>query len=295
VRFVHLTCLGLFIWLVGWSVQAASRALGVPLDLTARSGVGQVALYVIGLASVLLFIRFAGGISWERLRRALGPYWEKRQRVLAGFALMVAVTSGTFLLGYLLAGWAGAAHWNDAAWERLGWGRIFKTVVALAVVVVLAATEETLFRGFVFNYLRTGTRRAATLQAILGSSLIFALIHNFRDPLAWLSPQELPLLIGLTTLGVLLASTYLASGSLACAAGVHAGLIFVKVVFNKTHLVDLSQPHWSLGTDGDLRTAPVAWLYFAALAAGVWCWRRGLAARTRIEDEGGEGPPASPP
>ena len=283
MRYLSLICLGVVVWVVASGVHHGAAALGVPLDLSANRGPGQIALYV---TAILVFLAFTKWVWRVEFLPPIALYWRHRGRAVRGFFSVAIVVATIGFLGYYLLWQIGAAHWSDNRWERLGTERMLKTLLAFAVGIALAVTEEGMFRGLIFNYLRAGRRGWALAGAVFGSALIFALVHGFRDPLAWLTAEKLPLLTGLTLLGVLLAVTYMVSGSIACAAGVHAGLVWVKVFFRRTKILELDQTEWWMGTDKDLRTAPVVWALFAALALAVWCSRHHLRRRFAVPPDG---------
>lgn len=284
MRFLHLVGLCVAIPVAARVVRAAAGTAGWNLEFRYENDAGVVTLYAIGLLGVAVFTRVVWGIS---LRGSFAPYWAAWRRVLFGFGLAAGVTLAVLVLEYLVASWAGIAVWHSARWQRAGWPLAGRTLLALGAVVLIAAAEECMFRGVAFNYLRSGGTRSATIGAIFGSALLFALAHHIEEPAAWLLPSGRLLLVGLVLLGVLLAVVYLATGSLACAVGLHAGLLLVEVFArNKaTRLVLLSQPDWWMGVNGDLRTAPVVWVQFIGLTVIVW-WARGWARPlTAIESE----------
>lgn len=270
------------VYAVAWAARAAVRALGGKLEYRIENDPGMVTLYAIAAVCTVLFAVF----DWRASpAAAISRYWAARRTVWTGFLLSASVTILAVATEYLVFWLLGAASWHTHAWQRFGGIWAFRAVLGLGIVVLLATTEELIFRGFVFNYLRTSNAPSETTGAVLGSALIFALVHHFPGPLAWPSPRESPFLIGLFLLGVLLAVTYLASGSLACAVGVHAGLLTVEVFGRnrRTRLVAISQSAWWMGTDNDLRTAPIVWAQFIILAIAIWWARRHLSGLTRVE------------
>jgi membrane protease YdiL (CAAX protease family) len=102
-------------------------------------------------------------------------------------------------------------------------------------------------------------------RATLISSLIFAFAHNLGDPLSWFTLHKAPLLLGLTLLGMLLATAYFNTGSLACSAGIHTGLAWIGLLNGRTHLDGLLRGNWLMGASKDLRTAPMVWALLIVL------------------------------
>jgi len=150
-------------------------------------------------------------------------------------------------------------------------------------VPVLATSEELIFRTVVLNHLRPVRKPSGTVVAIVASSMVFSLAHAVESPIAWLSLERVPLMIGLILLGVLLSAVYVSTASISCAIGVHAALLGSKVVLRKTHLVEFTPTGWWFGEAGDLRTAPVVWLVFSGLAAFFLLFSNRIRPFTAVE------------
>jgi len=90
------------------------------------------------------------------------------------------------------------------------------TVILFVIGAVILApiVEELLFRGVL---LRALLRRFEPVTAVLGSAIIFALVHYIGDP------NTLPFLPALTGLGAVLALVALRSGDLSMSIFIHAG------------------------------------------------------------------------
>jgi membrane protease YdiL (CAAX protease family) len=280
MRFLELLCLAAGIHLVARVVRSLAHAIGMRIEYDRADTPGLVTLYVITLLAVLAFV----ALVWKNspmpmLRR----YWAWRSRVLAGFLVTGGLTFVTLLIEYGVLRSIGMAGTRPVGWARIGGAWTARTLVSLLIVVLLAATEELIFRGFVFNYLRGDS--SSMLPPIAGSAFIFALAHHFPDPEAWLSPHEWPLFAGLLLLGGVLALAYQAAGSLACAVGIHAALLTVEVLARhpRTRIVFVSQSAWWMGTGNDLRTAPLVWAQFVLLGLAIWWTRRPLRELAEVE------------
>lgn len=114
--------------------------------------------------------------------------------------------------------------------------------------VLVAAAEETLFRGFLQRSLAT---TLGGWKAIFISSLVYALVHFFKrvenpEVITWGSgfvvlggmlsgfadlQSLLPALVNLTLAGIILGYCFSLSGSLYLSAGLHAGWVFWIKVF----------------------------------------------------------------
>ena len=257
--------------------RVGGRAVGINLAFRYHNEPGVLMVYGLGVLGVLAFVRFVWGVS---LGRVVATAWPHRGRAVRGFLLAAALAAVAVLVVGAVAASAGALAWHTTRLERWGWMLTMRTVAALATLVVVAVVEEAMFRGFAFGYLRAGPRSSAA-GAALGSAVIFALAHRLDDPSEWLGPNGPALFVGLVLLGVLLAVTYDVTGSLACATGLHAGLLLVEVFARNrgTRIILVSPSAW-MGAEGDLRTAPLAWILFVALTLIVW--RAGPAFRPRV-------------
>lgn len=127
---------------------------------------------------------------------------------------------------------------------------VFAALSAGAVALV----EEAVFRGFLLGSLaqRHGFTRAAVV-----SSLLFAAVHLFRPgPLAF----KLGYGLGLVLLALFLARIAW-QGSLAAAAGFHAGIIFWNFIDPAGRLT----PNWWAGWNDEATSGALAWLFTALL------------------------------
>ena len=84
----------------------------------------------------------------------------------------------------------------------------------IGAVILAPVVEELLFRGVL---LRALLRRVQPVTAVLGSAIIFALVHYVGDP------NTLPFLPALTGLGAVLAVVALRTGDLSTSIFIHAG------------------------------------------------------------------------
>lgn len=262
------------------AVEWLFRVTGSGLSLTDTRGAGQVTLLALVLLMVAAYARF---VAREQPFGFFLRYLREWRRALAGFAAALLFASLVVTAGYLGFAAMGSVGWSEAGWAAMSWKTLERTVVALLVVVVLATTEEILFRVFLMRYLRWNSSAAVTVGAVVFSSFVFAASHNLTDPLAWFTPSDFPLFVGLFVLGVLLCVAYLATGSFWCAVGVHAGLLGSKVFLRKTNLVEVDPQALLLHDSYDLRMSPIVWAVFAGMALVIFLARHRLYARFAIE------------
>jgi membrane protease YdiL (CAAX protease family) len=204
---------------------------------------------------VAALVWFRPLVWWLGIRDWRPPLFARDTRGWArlgwGFALGAAVMAG---LGVAYVG-GGFYRWTGVP-PGLVWGK------ALVSALVVGCLEEALFRGAVSGLVeRSGGRGLA----LWGTSALFAAVHFLKpDPsvqitvVDWsagfaLVPRMFyqfsePLLVlgGFGTLwvfGMVLGLAARRTGSLWLSVGIHAGLVFVKLVFGKgTDLVQVSLP-----------------------------------------------------
>ena len=269
----------LFLLLVGFTLAVVAaegvlRLIGAPISVTDRKGPGEIIVFVIALVLTVWFSVVAGGVNplaW------FAGYLRDWRRMLRGFLTMLLVAAATMIVIYGALGLIGKVQWSQEAWANLTPKIWRRTAVALLVVVILATTEETIFRAFILRYLRWKASPMVTLSALLASSAIFSLSHLIALQGAVSQPDYPSLLFGLFLLGFLLGTVYLVTGSLSCSIGIHAGLLGFKVFLRRTELL-IQQDSWLTG-GSDLRTGPAIWvlLLLAAFAFYVcrdWLWPR---------------------
>lgn len=262
------------------AVEWIFRATGSGLSVTDSRGAGQVTLFLVIFAMVIAFARFVAG---DRPLLFFDLYRRHWRRALAGFVAMLVFAAALSAIGYGLFALAGRVGWNAVGLSTLSFKVAEHTVTALIVVVVLALSEEILFRVFLMRYLRWNTTAPVTIGAVVFASFVFAASHNLTDPLAWFAPDDARLFLGLFLLGTILCVTYLSTGSFLCNVGIHAGLLGTKVFLRETEILTLNPDVWWLGNSQDVRMAPAVWLLFAGIGVTIFVLRKPLRRRFAIE------------
>ena len=277
-----ITLLGLIagIFLASFIAQTILNAAGIPLDLMAASGAGQIVNYLIVLICAYLF---ATRVWRQSVTGYFRVYFQNWRKALGGFAVCAGLALGVGLLWYMFVFAAGGARWSSAAWAQTDARVPLKLLLPDLIAIVLATTEELLFRALAFRYLLTSNTRWAVFRAMIVSAIVFALAHRFDDPLSWFELRFAGLFIGLTVLGCLLAFIYYLTNSLACAIGAHTGLIWIALA-KKTQIIQVASSGWDISNSFDPRTGPSAWLLFILLAVLFWSLRRWLRTSYAIEN-----------
>ncbi|MCC6203403.1 MAG: CPBP family intramembrane metalloprotease [Hyphomicrobiales bacterium] len=278
-RYVSLFVLLVIVFVACAAVEFVLHATGAGVSLRDTKGIGQVSLFLIIIPILVIFaVRRGGGPAVF-----LKPYLANLPRALAGFGAMWAQAVVLMAIAYGLLGLMGFVSWSSEAWASFSMALLGKTIVALLVVIVLAYTEEHIFRAFVFRHLRYDETPRVTVAAIVVAAALFSVTHLISYKDSWALADVASLLFGLFLLGGLFIVTYIASGSLACAIGMHAGLLGFKVFLRRTDLLDYQPDVWWLGGSEDIRLAPITWLLMVLIGIFIWVTRRQLRRHFYIE------------
>jgi uncharacterized protein len=204
------------------------------------------------LAAVLLAFPMIPWIGVGRFRNLkISWAWSRSWQLPAGFLLagLVIALWGWFAMKVGLAEFKLRPPWNLVP-------NLLLTSISVAVI------EELLFRGVIFGLFRQTT---PTWLAAIFVSAIFSIIHPLRPgstnaaAITWHSgfdlllqsiqhlSEPLDLIGGFVTifvLGLVLAHATVKTGALWLSIGIHAGVVFAKMSFNKLthHLADF--PPW---------------------------------------------------
>lgn len=102
----------------------------------------------------------------------------------------------------------------------------------LPLALILALTEEVLFRGYIWRVLR---ERRSPAQVWVGQALIYALLH-FKGGVE---------MVGLILTGLLLGRLRALSGSIWLATGMHAGWIYLISSLSQMAVLTSGEPLWA--------------------------------------------------
>lgn len=195
---------------LGWGLSRAAGLLGFPVNPgfsdPLASMPAAIAWLLAAVAAAALWCRLEG-----RPLQEIGFAFHEGMYLHLGLGLVVALAAG--LLGWAAADLAGAVVTTRGDLDAAGLVRDGARVLLL--VFTLAAMEELIFRGALQAFL---ARRLSTFQAVLCSSLIFAMAHGVLNPAAPTIG-----LLGVAVAGILLGYAYDRTGSLWLPLGLHAG------------------------------------------------------------------------
>ena len=154
----------------------------------------------------------------------------------------------------------GYAYYNPN-WGKFNIELILKLLWGFFVVFMLAWTEETIFRGISYQYI---AQQFSKITSIFIASLIFMLAHDLYNPLNLIT-KNWKLGLGLFLLGFLLNTIFVITGKLYAGMGIHAGLVFVKVVLRRARFIIIpisGLPFWA---NSDLRQSLLIHILFLIL------------------------------
>lgn len=269
-------------WLVfeqkGASVNARGPLSFLATDLETAFHRGVM---IVALALLWPVGRWLGINNLQDLGVAPFPQWW--QRFAAGFALAFALVAlmAVAYVGFDIYRWR----------SPLPWGRLPGLLLSAVVVAVL---EELLFRGAILGVLRKAFRPFVALFLV---SAFFAAVHFLKaddialaGPVRWHSGFALlpptfveigrrfvdptPLLAEFATLFVLgwvLGYAALRTRTIWMSAGLHAGVVFVKMGFSKFTKRQEEILPW-VGQQLQIGLVPLAVL--VVMGVCVWAWLR---------------------
>lgn len=154
--------------------------------------------------------------------------------------------------------------------------RLWRTLLLfLPGAVLVSLLEEMVFRGYLLQRLLA----CSTLTGIVVSSVLYAFVH-LKSP-EW-TPQTWMELGGLFLLGTVLAVSYLRTGQLYLAMGLHAALAYGARI-NKL-LIEFSDAtqSWLTGTSR-LVNGLAGWAILGVIGGIMWWWTRRVRGGIRNE------------
>ena len=221
--------------------------------LLLHHGIGQGIFYLLFVLIVFLFQKYVNNESFLSLGLELYPGWYVT--VLKGWIVGVIafVSYSAFMAAF------GVVEFR----MNYGIGRVLLALLIGSSAFTIALTEEILFRGF---FLQTMLKDMPKWPAIVITGIIFVFFHDLAHiEHFWTVPKHAMLAGGLFSLNVLLCFAYLKSKTLYLPIGIHAGLVFAKIVFRDLKLLALKQDNsYLFGLGGDARRGFFAWIFFLA-------------------------------
>lgn len=209
--------------LVLWSI-VAQILVAIPLALAGFTYGQDVATMVV-LIGVQLFV-LGGALAWLRRRgklswRLLGPVRPAWRHVAIGLGIGVSGFVITAVIVEVVNRVFGPFEVPEQSLlESTSQGGATAVLGGLAAVVLAPVVEETIFRGALFQSIRS---RIGLWPALVLSSMLFAIVH--------LEVFSAVSLVAFTVLGIWLAGAFHRTGSLVVPILGHAGFNGVVLAF----------------------------------------------------------------
>jgi membrane protease YdiL (CAAX protease family) len=251
----------------GWIDQPPQRVMGRIAQILILAGLWpMLRAFAVANSASLGF-----GVPRREFLRALAIGW------LAGLVILILLALALVALGVRIP--------NPVTLDRLA----TKAVQALLGGLLVAALEETFFRGALYSAI---SRRGGAWPAILWSALLFALLHfmkprglpdgmaydwaanwqvfasTFTSPWQW---RNLDSFVALLLVGIFLGLVRRRTGHIGWCIGLHAGWVFVIQVARALTADDPTAPlAWLTGDyDGIIGWLAAVWIGALALWLGL--------------------------
>jgi membrane protease YdiL (CAAX protease family) len=214
------------------TIIASFGALGAAGDLLALQSGGKLtvggSLLVLTITQIGLVVTAVLFVVLPKALVGVGLLPERGagRSVLLGLALAIPAWIGATLLGAVLDLILEQLHRRpEPGIVDVAVMRIDPTVLILALVVVAPVAEELFFRGVVYN---AWLREYGPRVALFGSAALFAVIHANTESANALIGSVVNV-VPIFGLGLVLATLYRATGSLAASIALHAGFNAISV------------------------------------------------------------------
>jgi len=238
-------------------LQPLAIFLDPSFNLLSSRSTGKVAFIIIVIFQILLFLLT---LSKDFLNKFLTTNLYKKKekdfvkKFLKYFSVFFILHTILLLIFYL----SGFVIFNNE-WGQFSIQLILKILFGFFVVFMLAWTEELIFRGTLFPYLK---QYFSVFTSLIITSIIFMFVHDLKNPLNLITINwELGL--GLFLLGLLLNLIFIDTQKLYANMGAHAGLVFVKVLLRRAPIIIfLAQDKIPLWINKDLRMSHVVHILF---------------------------------
>lgn len=262
-------------------IQPLACFLDPTLDLLANRGIGKIAFTTMAILQLLLLL-YSQSSMFCRTWLRINILFITKKKWLSSFCLCF---SSFFLMHWAIIAFA-------AFYEQVNFSGDWSSLLTLSMLgrigfgfiatFFLAWSEELIFRGTLYPYFAQYLR---PLTSIIITSTIFMFVHDLTNPLQ-LVTSEWDLGLGLFLLGILLNLMYHMAGNLHAGMGVHAGLVFVKVLQRRlsiiTHIPETEHAWWFAK---DLRQAHLVHLLFiiAIVLLAATHWKRLTTTPRKID------------
>ena len=244
-------------------LQPIALNLNPSFNLMASRGIGKVAFVSMVILQLILFLIIQ---PLPFLKKCLNTFLFFFKKI-TWFKTFFFYFSIFFILHALLLALfynLGYAYYNPK-WGLFSIHLILKLIWGFFVVFMLAWTEETIFRGISYQYI---AQQFNKITSIFIASLIFMLAHDLYNPLNLITKNR-KLGLGLFLLGFLLNTVFVITGKLYAGMGIHAGLVFVKVVLRRARFIVMPISGLPFWINSDLRQSLIVHALFLILIVSL--------------------------
>jgi membrane protease YdiL (CAAX protease family) len=234
-------------------IQPIATLLNPSFSLFSNKGIGKIGITVLVLCHIALLLLAAPKASMRSFINTNFSFIVSCSWIKAFFqAFVLFFTFHVIFLFIFLTN--GNATINTNCFYALTIMVFLKILFGFIATFFLAWTEELIFRGTIFPIL---AEKLALLPSALLASFIFMVSHDLHNPINLITKHR-SLGLGLFLLGLFLNLVFIATNKLYVGMGIHAGLVFVKVILRRIPILIFSTtsiiPWW---LDKDLRQAPL--------------------------------------
>ena len=256
-------------------IQSFAFYLNPEINLLASKDFGKIAFTLMVFYQIILFL-----ITENKSKEtAMGPYgsmannskkslfknfYQTNIKFIFGtnwlpiFAILFILFFSFHAITFFFFKMIGLVFYNQN-WQGLDLNTIFKILFGFVATFFLAWTEEAIFRGTIYPYF---LQYYQILTSIFLTSFVFMIVHDLTNPISLLTTHW-QLGLGLFLLGFLLNTVFAITGKLYASMGIHAGLVFVKIILRKApFLIFASENLWPWWFNKDLRQASIVHLLF---------------------------------
>lgn len=216
-------------------------------NLLANRGVGKFALMTMALVQLFLFSATCSKKVRQKIYQAALFFTEKKSLIYISSYFGIFFAAHVLIIAFFI--YTQYIFFTPILITKIG-SLALRILLGLGVTLLLAWSEELIFRGVLGNYFYA---YLTPLSTVLVTSYAFMLVHNLSAP--WqLMMSQWRLGLGLFLLGCLFHLIYLRTQRISASMGAHMGLVMVKVLLRRLPcLTYIDSSQWGYIMHSDLR------------------------------------------
>lgn len=260
---IALSALSIFICML--LIQPLACKLDPSFSLYANRGIGKIGITLLVFTHIFMLLLIAPKKIWSQFININFSFFASTSwiRTFFSYVGIFFVLHALFLGSFIPLN---AAVYHNAAHSMLSFSLAGRIAFGFVVTFFLAWTEELIFRGTVYPLI---AQHMSPLWSAIWTSIIFMGAHDLHNPLNLIT-HTWKLGLGLFLLGLFLNLVFITTKKLYTGMGIHAGLVFVKVVLRRLPLITFLPSEyipWWLAQD--LRQAPLAHILLAGACVAL--------------------------